>query len=663
MAVSTPRVVLCALLLRVAAAVWRHVPALRAHVHPAPPTLAAFSASLASRGYAPSTVGAALRPELALAAHVPHSHALNHSAVHEGVGFVHVDYDAVLAARTVHLDEFAALFAERGATFECGASTANGDSWSTPTTLTFTPPARAGHDPAAAAHVAHYLAARLRTRGAMLTWGPAVLQLAGANAALFAPSCDAAFERSAHFLVTHASATMGEGPTSIAAIHMTLSAAPPATLFASLKLNFRIDPDAARARRLLVEDVPTFDASGALVEDAAASDGGAGGARDLAAVPRPFMQNGKPPPMYTARASVMEWNYKRPGVATNPAVPFFGGRGVCKHCYARISVAVVGVIDWRAPVGGICKPCCLCEVGSYFEGDVDVRGTYDVKSNGKSEESVVTQLMKPRELYAGTVLAAGITIPVKAALSVDLVVYKMSAFVGSVTLNAAYTMTTTQGFVYNYFRPAGAPFIQPVSSTTSKSSAGSVVETEAAYSSLSIALMPTVTLDLWAGTYIATAKVVPYLALLTYDDPKVCSPLTVLELLAGVELPVAACSLVAGVDVIKILPRVTTADLFTILDSTWLQWFVPPIELDAASETVQAVVPEFQVFGAPKCMIMSSLLGIAAAQAQRPVGGRLPALGSVVLSANSAGGAAAALSWAAALAAGAAVTVLTLGAS
>lgn len=167
-----------------AAELWR-LPGLDADVYPAPASLANFSAALTARGFRPTGSRAQ-----ALASHRSHNVTnFTHVAIHEGVGFVSLNYTAALRKSVVSLDEFAPLFARLNATWACNATGALGPNI-TQSTLTF------ARVPAGvrqiAAHVLAYLVRRLGAPNATLVWGPRLLRLAEAKP-LWDASCNDAF--------------------------------------------------------------------------------------------------------------------------------------------------------------------------------------------------------------------------------------------------------------------------------------------------------------------------------------------------------------------------------------------------------------------------------------------------------------------------------------
>jgi hypothetical protein len=222
------------------AELWR-LPGLADRVHPAQPTLAAFSAHLLSRGFALDG-----DDDAALAAHAPFEDVLAHTAIHEGVGYVSLNYSARLAPTTVHLDEFLPLLSELNATWDCEQRPLKG----TLTTRSFLslalPPP--GH---AAFHVLRYLGARLRAPNATLVWGPSLLLLDedAARRPLWAPSCDvspafAARYHSPYFSVVALSPLLSSAKLGLA---LALSPSNPFNAFSFVKQQWRIDPNITRA--------------------------------------------------------------------------------------------------------------------------------------------------------------------------------------------------------------------------------------------------------------------------------------------------------------------------------------------------------------------------------------------------------------------------------
>jgi hypothetical protein len=276
---------------------WR-LPGL-SRVHPARANLTALSKRLASRGFAAGGSDAA-----ALSAHVPFEETFSHTAIHEGVGYISINYTARLARTAVHLDEFLPLFRDLNATWECENATEG-----TRSALTFAAPPPNSTSAAAEAHALRFLVARLRARNSTLTWGPALLEL-HENATLWAPSCLALLNRSLykapHFSVAAASLSISSHR-----LLFLLKPSSPLPFFSFVKAGaWRFDPNISRA-------LDRFPSASVLSEDGETLpvqlDGN--GTRRVLAGKDAARTSRSSFRQTTATVSALNWNYQAPNVA------------------------------------------------------------------------------------------------------------------------------------------------------------------------------------------------------------------------------------------------------------------------------------------------------------------------------------------------------------
>ena len=287
---------------------WR-LPGL-SRVHPARANLTALSKRLSIRGFAADGSDAA-----ALSAHVPFEETLAHTAIHEGVGYVSINYTARLARTAVHLDEFLPLFRDLNATWECENATEG-----TRSALTFAAPPPNSAGAAAEAHALRFLVARLRARNSTLTWGPALLQL-HENSTLWAPSC-LALLNSSLYAAPYFSVAAASLSISSHRLAFLLKPSSPLPFFSFVKAGaWRFDPNISRA-------LDRFSTASVLSEDgqplSAQVDGNGTrrvlAGKDAATTSRSsFRQT-------TATVSALNWNYQAPNVAR--VSPFAMAAGV-----------------------------------------------------------------------------------------------------------------------------------------------------------------------------------------------------------------------------------------------------------------------------------------------------------------------------------------------
>jgi hypothetical protein len=268
-------------------------------VHPARANLTTLSKRLSSRGFAADGNDAA-----ALSAHVPFEETLSHTAIHEGVGYVSINYTARLARTAVHLDEFLPLFRDLNASWECENATEG-----TRSALTFAAPPPYSAGAAAEAHALRFLVARLRAPNSTLTWGPALLEL-HENSTLWAPSCLALLNSSLYkapfFSVAAASLSISSHR-----LAFLIKPSSPLPIFSFVRGGaWRFDPNISRALdRFSTAPVLSEDGQPLTVQVDGNGTRRILAGKDAATTSRSsFRQT-------TATISAINWNYQSPNVA------------------------------------------------------------------------------------------------------------------------------------------------------------------------------------------------------------------------------------------------------------------------------------------------------------------------------------------------------------
>ncbi len=290
---------------------WR-LPGL-SRVHPARANLTALSKRLTIRGFAADGTDAA-----ALSAHVPFEETLSHTAIHEGVGYVSINYTARLARTTVHLDEFIPLFRDLNATWECENSTGSVH-YSVHSTLAFAAPPPNSTVLAAEVHALRYLAARLRAPNSTLTWGPALLGL-HENVTLWAPSClallNSSLYKAPYFSVAAASLSISSHR-----LAFFLTPSSPLPLFSYVKAGaWRFDPNITHA----LDHFPTAPVLSEDGQPLSVQVEGNGTRRVLAGKDAAWTSR-RSFRYKTASIDLLNWNYQAPNVARVSPVAIAAG--------------------------------------------------------------------------------------------------------------------------------------------------------------------------------------------------------------------------------------------------------------------------------------------------------------------------------------------------